>query len=77
MSRTVNYRSCNSCKLKKQVGRCPMQHRIDCPHILAEIATHALAHEEAIKLISIEAIAQAARTQGFTGELRKTIIKTI
>lgn len=77
MSRTATYQSCQQCEWKQKHGRCIMEHKLDCPHVLAEVAYRALADEEVVKQIPIETIVQAVRTHGFAGELRKTVIATI
>lgn len=77
MSRAMTYQSCQHCEWKQKHGRCLMEHKLDCSHVLAEITNRALTDEEVVKQIPIEAIVQAVRAHGFAGELRKTVITTI
>ena len=77
MSKPTNYESCKTCDWKKKYGKCPFDSRLDCSNVLVEIACKALKDEEAVQCIPIDLIAEAARAQGYSGELRKVTIKII
>lgn len=68
---------CIDCKHRRTSGRCPFQSTKICPWKTAYNAIQALNDPEVAAMIPIEDIVTAARYQGYSGELRQTIIKTV
>lgn len=75
----MKYKVCANCNHRARCGYCPLDSSIrhECPEVMAEITSNALADVEVIPKISVDLLAEALRFHGYTGQLTHTYVKTI